>query len=138
MEQLDTYGRRDENFDFSLTYDTKINSNGYELNINHKIIKLWEKSFFLNKFIYFNWRLTTLQYCIDFCHTSTVILESENYLLWKTSILHWVLRQESGPWVSLFLWLVKWFKTSWLFSFCQIAPIGFSFKAQSRNFWLSK
>ena len=28
---------------------------------------------FLNKFIYFNWRLITLQYCGSFCHTSTWI-----------------------------------------------------------------
>ena len=27
----------------------------------------------LNLFIYFNWRLITLQYCSDFCHTSTWI-----------------------------------------------------------------
>ena len=29
--------------------------------------------FFKYKFIYFNWRLITLQYCIGFCHTSTWI-----------------------------------------------------------------
>ena len=26
---------------------------------------------FKNEFIYFNWRLITLQYCGGFCHTST-------------------------------------------------------------------
>ena len=30
-------------------------------------------SFFLNLFIYFNWRLITLQYCSGFCHTLTWI-----------------------------------------------------------------
>ena len=29
--------------------------------------------FFFNQFIYFNWRLITLQYCGGFCHTSTLI-----------------------------------------------------------------
>ena len=29
--------------------------------------------FFSNSFIYFNWRLITLQYCSGFCHTSTWI-----------------------------------------------------------------
>ena len=36
----------------------------------------WPKSAlinFLNQFIYFNWRLITLQYCGDFCHTLTWI-----------------------------------------------------------------
>ena len=36
---------------------------------------LWSKThfFFLNLFIYFNWRLITLQYCSGFCHTLTWI-----------------------------------------------------------------
>ena len=36
---------------------------------------LWGTDFFLSlkKIIYFNWRLTTLQYCSDFCHTLTWI-----------------------------------------------------------------
>ena len=34
-----------------------------------KLICARGASFFLNKFIYFNWRLITLQYCNGFCHT---------------------------------------------------------------------
>ena len=46
------------------------------------IVKAWKQSFFVvclglvfflvfKKFIYFNWRLITLQYCSGFCHTLT-------------------------------------------------------------------
>ena len=33
----------------------------------------WGVFFFFNKYIYFNWRLITLQYCSSFCHKSTWI-----------------------------------------------------------------
>ena len=36
--------------------------------------KMWLLVYFFKyKFIYFNWKLITLQYCIGFCHTSTWI-----------------------------------------------------------------
>ena len=47
------------------------------------IVKAWKQSFFVvclgffffflvfKKFIYFNWRLITVQYCSGFCHTLT-------------------------------------------------------------------
>ena len=33
----------------------------------------WRHFYYINKFIYFNWRLITLQYCSGFCHTLTWI-----------------------------------------------------------------
>ena len=35
--------------------------------------------FFLNSFIYFNWRLSTLQYCSGFCHTLTWISQIDTF-----------------------------------------------------------
>ena len=36
-------------------------------------LRPWILFFFFNVFIYFNWRLVTLQYCSGFCQTSTWI-----------------------------------------------------------------
>ena len=35
--------------------------------------------FFFNSFIYFNWRLSTLQYCSGFCHTLTWISQIDTF-----------------------------------------------------------
>ena len=37
------------------------------------LFSIWEFLFIFKKFIYFNWRLITLQYCSGFCHTFTWI-----------------------------------------------------------------
>ena len=41
--------------------------------LNQGLLQCRQILFFFFKFIYFNWRLTTLQYCGDFCHTLTWI-----------------------------------------------------------------
>ena len=45
------------------------------LTLSLPLNSLWHEkfSFLLKKFIYFNWRLITLQYCGGFCHTFTWI-----------------------------------------------------------------
>ena len=44
---------------------------GLNMSWDTLIFKLERQSFFFYVFIYFNWRIITLQCCDDFCHTST-------------------------------------------------------------------
>ena len=41
--------------------------------LTYSLLKKYLIYFFVNQFIYFNWRLISLQYCSSFCHTFTLI-----------------------------------------------------------------
>ena len=42
---------------------------------------IWRKDFFRVWYVYFNWRLIGLQYCVGFCHTSTWIRNKNTFVL---------------------------------------------------------
>ena len=70
---------------------------------------------YMFKFIYFNWRIITSQYCDDFCHTSTWISHlkwiTNKNLLFNTGhstqcyVVVWMGGEFGGEWVHVYLWL---------------------------------